>query len=270
MNATLGSLFCSMCLHACAPSEPSNALAVYHEDILHVETRCKREMQLCNLEKGLAIQKQVSSVAALELKLDNQTAHIRELSMNHSRHVGYLEMAIRGQTIQMEQLSRNHTEHVGDLNETITELMEQLAEANAALVDSEKTQLTLLIIVAIMWLCVLGYGVGQFCKWVEREAPSAFAKWGARVHACWICTGKWLGRTLGWLGTFLKKAAIVSVSGAMIVFPLFVFKDRIPGLERFEFPTTWLDGAMLALRGVDKGSLFEVAVNVLAAWRGHA
>ncbi len=79
-------------MHACVPSEPSTALAVYNEDLLHVKSLYQDEIQLCNLEKKLAVNRHTTDIAALELAIVNQTTHMKQLSRNHTLQVGALEL----------------------------------------------------------------------------------------------------------------------------------------------------------------------------------
>jgi hypothetical protein len=280
MNATVGSIFCAMCMSACAPSQPSTAMVPYTEvvmkdDVERMESLHRFEIELCHKEKQIT--ELASSGYALKLigLINNQSAYIQSLTTNHT------------------ELVANLTEHINDIEV-------QKNELRADVRDLEAENMTLKILLTLLWVAGALYGLGKFFKWIGKTAPPLISSLGTRVHSNWTAVGNWfawvgsccmaicfaiskacvwtglklksftvstgklLGRVLTAIGTWLKYIVTYFVWGALLMTPLFLFRDYIPGMESFSFPTTWLDAVILAVRGFDFGSLLEVAVRLWA------
>lgn len=279
MNATFGSLFCSMCMTACAPSQPSTAMVPYTEVVMKVDVENmvslhQLELEICHREKQLTDVRNSEDLLSLTTFIKNQTAYI-------------------------QSLTHNHTESVGDLNETIQALTDRLTIAESdqkALRDMNRLLTTLL---AIFWIFAMLYGAKKLCKWINKVVPPMIADWGARVEACWNRAGIWfmwtgwylqvfcinianaifwvglciearfvkasklLGRVARALNDLLSRMVMHLIFPLLIMTPLVLFKDHIPGLENIGYPTTWVDAVIFSIKGFELSSLLEIA---LKAW----
>jgi len=297
MNATVGSIFCAMCMSACAPSQPSTAMVPYTEvfmkvDVENMVSLHQLELEICHREKQLTDVRNSEDLLSLTTFIKNQTAYI-------------------------QSLTHNHTESVGDLNETIQALTDRLTIAESdqkALRDMNKLLTTLL---AIFWIFAMLYGAKKLCKWINEVVPPMIADWGARVEARWNRAGIWfmwtgwylrvfcinianaiawvgscieaafyaIGRGFSWVGytfmsSFVKASKLLGramraladllsrmvmhlIFPLLIMTPLVLFKDHIPGLENIGYPTTWVDAVIFSIKGFELSSLLEIA---LKAW----
>ena len=318
MNATVGSIFCAMCMSACAPSQPSTAMVPYTEVVMKVDVENmvslhQLELEICHREKQLTDVRNSEDLLSLTTFIKNQTAYI-------------------------QSLTHNHTESVGDLNETIQALTDRLTIAESdqkALRDMNRLLTTLL---AIFWIFAMLYGAKKLCKWINKVVTPTIAAWGARVEASWnsvgvwfMCTGCYLrdsciniANTIVWVGSCIEAAFYAIARGfvwvgcgikavffaiargfswvgcklmtafvkaskllargvqalagllsrmvmhlifpLLIMTPLVLFKDHIPGLENIGYPTTWVDAVIFSIKGFELSSLLEIA---LKAWVKH-
>jgi hypothetical protein len=117
---------------------------------------------------------------------------------------------------------------------------------------------------AIVWV---GVCLEAMCYATAR----GLAYVGRTLVSITVGAGKLIGRIFLSLAYWAKCILMRLIYPALIMTPLVLFRDHIPGLENIEFPTTWIDAVLLAIKGFDWTFPIEIAVRMWAKqWEEEA